>query len=154
MKAKIFTHISYFLLLFLIYLPFVFVATFLTMKDLKNIDALKITGMSFAWLHFLGGVLMFNRMCPILIFDKNKKTISRRGFFFGFKYSIRVDEILFVSKAVLQIDGTYYVLVDGKHNGFYSYSKMAPIRIPFSEKGMRFIKLFYDGQLPPGALKE
>ena len=95
---------------------------------------------------------VINYISPIAKYDEKTQTISRKGFFFGLKYTIKTNEIVCVTKIRLAFDTEYFVLIDQKHNAFYSYSKRAPIRIPFTEKGRDFIRLFYSKELPKGIL--
>ena len=148
MKKRVYSHIGLLFFFLFLYFPLISLSTIFTLVFYQSIDIIVVISMSFGWLLLLCGFFVLNRFCPVLIYDDVNKTITRKGFFFDFKYTIKIEEIMSITMVSLQIDGQYFVLVDGKHNEFYSYSRKAPIRVPFTQKGIAFIRFFYDGYLP------
>lgn len=75
-------------------------------------------------------------------------TLERRGFLFGFKKIVIIKKISKIEKVSLHLDGTYYVLLDGKSYCLSRLKKDSAIFIPFTKKGYDFIKTFWEGEIP------
>ncbi len=75
--------------------------------------------------------------------------LERRGFFFGFKKTISISSIQGINKITLFRDGTFYVIDDGTSNCQERLQKKSAIFIPYTEKGVEFINMFYSGTIPP-----
>ncbi len=92
-------------------------------------------------------IIFINRLCNIVSFDDTM--VKRRGIFFGFKKEIPISSIQEIKIVSLYRDGTFYVLLDGKSSTEDRIRKNSAVFVPYSEKGESFIKLFYNGFVPP-----
>lgn len=115
------------------------------------INALVLTiriSIHFASLAFFTFASFFcNRACNRVLFHDG--LLERRGLLGGFRKTIEAKSILEVRKTTLPRDGTYFVLVDGVGVCEERIRRKSAIFVPFTEKGLNFIKAFYDGPIPP-----
>jgi len=90
--------------------------------------------------------LLFNRLCTIVTYENG--LIKRRGLLGGFRCTIKSESVLKIVKVSIHLDNEFYAIVDGVHGTFERPRKHASIFIPCNEKGVKFIRLFYDGDIP------
>ncbi|MFA7032497.1 MAG: hypothetical protein WC201_02940, partial [Bacilli bacterium] len=90
--------------------------------------------------------LLFNRLCTIVTYENG--LIKRRGLLGGFRCTIKSESVLKIVKVTIPLDGEFYAIVDGVHGTFERPRKYASIFFPCNEKGVEFIRLFYDGDIP------
>jgi len=90
--------------------------------------------------------LFFNRLCTIVTHEDG--LIKRRGLLGGFRVTIKTESILKIVKVTIPLDGKFYAIVDGVHGTAERPTKYASIFFPCNEKGVKFIRLFYDGEIP------
>lgn len=118
----------------------------------------------FFWTCLLGAVLAAsNRLAPIVTYDPEKETVTRRGLFWGFHREIRVADIVRTEIRFFYREGEYILLIgkEENYNLYESLSPNMPIRVPNTAKGREFVALFYnmgsdvvgDSSDPPGQLK-
>ncbi len=91
--------------------------------------------------------LLCNRACNVV--QLRDGILRRRGLFFGFRKEVSVSAIKRIDKIFYPLDGAYYVLVDDDSCLVERFRKKSAICIPCSEGGVEFIKLFWDGLVPP-----
>ena len=98
---------------------------------------------SFLFLAFL--FFLVNVSSPIITYKDG--IITRRGLFFGFFKTIKVNEIIKIDHLIIgRIQ--FYELCDGKSIPYSMFRRDSSIKIPYSEKGKEFIKLFWDKEIP------
>lgn len=88
---------------------------------------------------------VLNFLSTIIIFDG--KSIYRRGFFVGLKLKIDKENIKDVRKINIG-RAQYYELYDDKHISYSLLNKNTSIKISCNAKGKKFIRLFWDGDIP------
>ena len=117
-------------------------------------NPLSITISGFCILFFatlsIAGTFGANRYC-YWITIKNE-SIIRRGFFFGFKLTIRVNSIISIKHVSLYETGRghktdYYVINDGIHLMNDRVKKSSSIFIPCNVKGVAFIRSFMNERI-------
>ena len=97
--------------------------------------------------YFILCYFVFNRMGAIIFYDKENKVIYRKGFLFGYKDTLKIEDIIDVKKVTLLKDDTYYVLIDNHHSSYKSGSKKSFFRIACSKESKEFIEQFWDKPL-------
>lgn len=93
---------------------------------------------------FVFSILFMNRLGCVIIYDKINNVLIRKGYIFGYKDILKVEEIIRVEKATLSRDGEYYILIDNKHFKYDGGSQNSFFRIPYDQDGKTFIKQFFD----------
>ena len=90
---------------------------------------------------------VFNRMGSIIIYDKENKILLRKGCLFGYKDTLRIEDIIEVKKITYIKDNTYYVLIDNYHTSYNGDSKNSFYSITCSKESKEFIEQFWDKSL-------
>ena len=102
----------------------------------------------FLLISFLFFVFLFflvNVSSPIITYKDG--IITRRGLFFGFYKTVKANEIIKIDHLILG-RMQFYELCDGKSIPYSMFRRDSSIKIPYSEKGKEFIKLFWDKEIP------
>ena len=89
-------------------------------------------------------LLMLNRFGCKIIYNEEEQIIIRKGFIFGYKYQLKIDDIKEVIIATFPKETTYYVIVDLYNTKYDGGSKKSFIRIEKNENNLKFIKQFWD----------
>lgn len=84
-------------------------------------------------------VFSLNKFGYKVIYDSNKKVISKKGFIFGHEYQIKLEDIKEVAVLSLPKETAYYVLTDSKDDKQESF-----IKIKKTKKNEIFVKQFWD----------
>lgn len=101
--------------------------------------------LSTSFLFFVFLFFLVNVSSPIITYRDG--VITRRGLFFGFFKTVKANEIIKINHMIIgQIQ--FYELCDGKSVPYSMFRRDSSIKIPYSEKGKEFIKLFWDKELP------
>ena len=102
----------------------------------------------FLTLGFLAFFVLFafilNRLGCKVTYDQDKKIICRKGFFCGYNYQIKVEDIREIIIVMFPKETTYFVLVDSFNTKYDGESKKSFIRIEKTEENLDFIKQFWD----------
>ena len=88
-------------------------------------------------------LLMLNRFGCKIIYNEEEQIIIRKGFIFGYKYQLKIDDIKEVIIATFPKETTYYVIVDLYNTKYDGGSKKSFIRIEKNENNLKFIKQFW-----------
>ena len=88
--------------------------------------------------------LMLNRFGYKIIYNAEERTIMREGFFCGYKYILKIEDIQDIVIAFFPRETTYYVIIDSYNTKKDGGSKKSFIRIEQNEKNLKFIKQFWD----------
>ena len=88
-----------------------------------------------------------NRWGYKIFYDKEKNIIYRRGFLFGYKYQINLNDLIGVMEVSFPRENTFYILVDSKNTKYDAGYKKSFIRIKKTENNLEFIRLFWDKQI-------
>ena len=96
---------------------------------------------------FLFAYFFFNRMGAVIIYDIDNKTLIRKGYLFGYKDILKIEDIIDVKKATFPKDGTYYVLIDNNHTVYEGGFKKSYFSITCSKESKEFIEQFWDKPL-------
>ena len=89
-------------------------------------------------------MLVLNRCGCKVIYDEKRKTIIRKGFIFGYKYELKIEDIQEITIISLPRDAVYYVFIDTINTKYDGGSKKSFIRIEKNENNLKFIKQFWD----------
>ena len=92
---------------------------------------------------FIFSYFYLNRIGAIIIYDDKKNILIRKGYFFGYKSTIKVDDIIKIKKVTLPKDNSYYVLIDNKHYKYEGGSKNSYFSITCSKESKEFIEQFW-----------
>jgi len=72
--------------------------------------------------------------------------LERKGFFFGLYYKLKIKDIKDIK--IIKIGREFYFdIVDGTHDSYSFLTSKASIKIPHTDKGKQFIKLFWEKDL-------
>ena len=93
---------------------------------------------------FIFSIIFMNRLGCIIVYDSVNNILIRKGYIFGYKDILKVEEINKVEKATLSRDGEYYILIDNKHLKYEGGTRNSFFRIPYDQEGQTFIKQFFD----------
>ncbi len=88
-------------------------------------------------------ILLGNRTAYTVTYNHKEKMLYRRGFFFGYKYQLKVEDIEDVLIGTFPREGTYYILVDPYNNRYDACYKKSFIRLQATDKNREFIELFW-----------
>ena len=88
-------------------------------------------------------ILWGNREAYTVTYNHKEKMLYRRGFFFGYKYQLKVEDIEEVVIGTFYREGTYYILVDPYNNRYDACYKKSFIRLQATDKNREFIELFW-----------
>ncbi len=84
---------------------------------------------------------VLNRLSCVITIDYKNKTISRKGFFCGYKAFVKFQDITEIKTEYAYKGGSYYVIYDKDHKVFTSpNSKNCPIWLPKTEKNYAVIE--------------
>lgn len=89
-------------------------------------------------------LLVLNRCGCKVIYDEKRKKIIRKGFIFGYKYELKIEDIQEITIISLPRDAVYYVFIDTINTKYDGGYKKSFIRIEKNEKNLKFIKQFWD----------
>lgn len=89
-------------------------------------------------------LLVLNRCGCKVIYDEKRKKIIRKGFIFGYKYELKIEDIQGITIISLPRDAVYYVFIDTINTKYDGGYKKSFIRIEKNEKNLKFIKQFWD----------
>ena len=84
-----------------------------------------------------------NRSVYTVTYNHKEKMLYRKGFFFGYEYQLKVEDIEEVVIGTFYREGTYYILVDPYNNRYDSCHKKSFIRLQATDKNREFIELFW-----------
>ena len=143
-KFSIFLWIAYFF--FYLAIEYVILFTFKYGGDLNLKIILDIVLSIISTGIFVLISIFFNRLCTIVTYENG--LIKRRGLLGGFHCAIKSESVLKIVKVTIHLDGEFYAIVDGVHGTLERPTKHATIFVPCNEKGVEFIRLFYDGEIP------
>jgi hypothetical protein len=116
---------------------------------------------------YLSGVVVFtllillylfigNRSAYTVTYNHKEKMLYRKGFFFGYEYQLKVEDIEEVVIGNFYRQGTYYILVDPYNNRYDACYKKSFIRLAANDKNREFIELFWHRpitkELPPNTV--
>lgn len=101
--------------------------------------------LSISFLFFVFLFFLVNVSSPIITYKDG--IITRRGLFFGFYKTVKANEIIKIDHLILG-RMQFYELCDGKSIPYSMFRRDSSIKIPYSEKGKEFIKLFWDKKIP------
>ena len=87
---------------------------------------------------------MLNRFGYKIIYNAEERTIMREGFFRGYKYILKIEDIQDIVIAFFPRETTYYVIIDSYNTKKDGGSKKSFIRIEQNENNLEFIKQFWD----------
>ena len=90
---------------------------------------------------------VFNRLGAIIIYHEENKVLHRKGFLFGYKETLKIEDIIAVKKITFPKDNTYYVLIDNQHTSYESGAKKSFFRIACSKESKEFIEQFWNKPL-------
>ena len=88
-------------------------------------------------------ILLGNRTAYTVTYNHKEKMLYRKGFFFGYKYQLKVEDIEEVVIGTFYREGTYYILVDPYNNRYDACYKKSFIRLKATDKNREFIELFW-----------
>lgn len=88
-------------------------------------------------------ILWGNREAYTVTYNHKEKMLYRKGFFFGYKYQLKVEDIEEVVIGTFYREGTYYILVDPYNNRYDACYKKSFIRLQATDKNREFIELFW-----------
>ena len=89
-------------------------------------------------------LFVLNRCGCKVIYDEKRKKIIRKGFIFGYKYELKIEDIQEITIISLPRDAVYYVFIDTINTKYDGGYKKSFIRIEKNEKNLKFIKQFWD----------
>ena len=84
-------------------------------------------------------LLIFNRIVTIVTYDPSKKSIYRRGLFWGFRKELRIADIIRTEVRKISKEQEYILLIDKEMPYLNSLSPDMPIRVPNTVKGRAFV---------------
>ena len=90
---------------------------------------------------------LFNRMGAIITFDKENKVLIRKGYLFGYRDILKVEDIIDVKKVTLSKDNTYYILIDNYHTSYEGIFKKSFFSITCNKESKGFIEQFWEKPL-------
>ena len=88
-------------------------------------------------------LLFLNRFGCFVWFDDKTKELCRKGFFFGFKYKIKVEKIKNIVLVEPPKQEKYIVVIDETNYNYEGLSKKSFIRIEHNLKNLEYIKKFW-----------
>ena len=88
-------------------------------------------------------VIYGNRLACIVTYDADKNMLYRRGFFGGYRYQLKVEDIEEVVATSIYREGTFYILIDSYNNSYNGLSKKSFIKLPRNKKNFELIKQFW-----------
>ena len=88
-----------------------------------------------------------NREGCIITYDKDKQTLTRRGYLYGFKSTIEIKDIQRVAKVYLYKQGNYYILIDNNHSKYDGIYKSSYFGFVCSKESKEFIEQFWNEPL-------
>ena len=84
-------------------------------------------------------LLMLNRFGCKIIYNEEEQIIIRKGFICGYKYQLKIDDIIEVIIATFPKETTYYVIVDLYNTKYDGGSKKSFIRIEKNENNLKLV---------------
>lgn len=131
---------------------FFFIATFVCVFSLINGIINNQSNMIIVYSILIAGFICFislfflvlNRFGYKIIYNKDERTIQRKGFICGYKYIIKIEDIKNIVTATFPKETTYYVIIDSHNTKYDGGSKKSFIRIEKNEDNLKFIKQFWD----------
>ena len=87
-------------------------------------------------------LIIFNRIVTIVTYDPPKKSIYRRGLFWGFRKELRIADIIRTEVRKISKEQEYILLIDKEMPYLNSLSPDMPIRVPNTVKGRAFVADF------------
>lgn len=127
---------------------FMYIFIFLILLLIACLDFNIVIFVVFLSISFLLFVFLFflvNVTSPIITYKDG--IITRRGFFFGYFKTVKANEIIKIDHLILG-QMQFYELCDGNSIPYSMFRRDSSIKIPYSEKGKEFIKLFWDKEIP------
>jgi hypothetical protein len=88
-------------------------------------------------------IFLGNRSAYTVTYNHKEKMLYRKGFFFGYEYQLKVEDIEDVVIGTFPRQGRYYILVDPYNNRYDSCHKKSFIRLQANDKNREFIELFW-----------
>lgn len=90
-------------------------------------------------------ILFFlNRAGCIIFYDKEKKELKRRGFIFGYKYTLKVSDITDIIVVTLPKNDEYFIIIDQTKSKIEYGFKESYICIIKDNNSIEFISQFYN----------
>lgn len=131
------------IIIFLISIFLFFILLLIVCLNYNTVLFVVFLSISFLFLVFL--FFLVNVSSPIITYKDG--IITRRGLFFGFYKTVKANEIIKIDHLILG-RMQFYELCDGKSIPYSMFRRDSSIKIPYSEKGKEFIKLFWDKEIP------
>lgn len=103
----------------------------------------------FAFFGFFVYISLFliNRGGYKIYYNKEEQALYRKGYFFGFKTKVKVENIKEVWLIDFVREGEFIVLVDTEHKSIDRIRKNSYIAMENTEDNVKFIRQFYDGPI-------
>lgn len=110
-------------------------------------NALKYTLLVIISLAFAVALFAANRIVTVVTYDAEKKLVTRRGLFGGFRRELLTANLLRTEVRMIPKEQEYILLLcEGENECFDSLSPAMPIRVPNNAKGRAFVAQFYSLQ--------
>lgn len=149
MKHKIYNNCHFIIFSIIVFIGFTFFVLFGISLYKRIGELICLIGPITLWLLLgCGSLIIANRFCSVVVYNEEKNTLTRKGLFIGFKYVLPISNIAQIIKMNIYRNNEFFVIIDNIQYDYYGNSKHSPIRIPFTQRGKEFIRLFFDGELP------
>ena len=115
-----------------------------------NLNAVIVSALILVLLMAIVCLYLINVGGTTITYDKEKQLLKRKGFFCGYKYSLKVSEIKNVVFAYIPFFGKLIIFIDDKFPEielkyrFDFVSKRGFVSIPNNEKNMELVRTFWD----------
>ncbi len=96
---------------------------------------------------FILCLILLNKVCCLIYYNKEVNKLYRKGLFFGFKSEIQISDIKEVETITIYRECDYIVIKDTTKNTYNSMSKNSYFKIEDNEDNMKFIRQFWFGPI-------
>ena len=88
----------------------------------------------------IGGFFATNRICSVVKICFDKKYISRKGLFFGFKAVINFDKIVKIDRYFMERNGDFVIICSKDYFNIDAIMQNSAIFIPFKSENIDIVK--------------